>query len=62
MSLLLSHLTHTESAEHQIFLTFEKYCVPCKNKDHESVFFMPRKKEGGESVIRRRKKKEKKKD
>lgn len=39
MSLVFSQLTHTESAEHQIFLTFEKYCVPCGNKVHESLGF-----------------------
>lgn len=32
-------LSHTESAEYQIFLTFEKYCVPCENKVHGRFFF-----------------------
>lgn len=61
MWLILSQLTHTESAEHQIFLPFEKYCVPCGNKVHESlVFFKPRKKERGGCFKEKEKKKKKK--
>lgn len=49
MSLVFSQLSHTESAEHQIFPTFEKYCVPCENKVHESsgVFLGQGKRKGG---------------
>lgn len=55
MSLVFSQLTHAESAEHPIFLTFEKYCVPCGNKVHESLFFFQAKEKGkGEGVSRRR--------
>lgn len=47
MSLVFSQLTHTESAEHQIFLILEKYCIPCGKKAHERFFFKSRKKERG---------------
>lgn len=59
MSSVFSKLTHTESAEHQIFLTFEKYCVPCENKVHERFFFKPRKKKGGGCFQKEGKKKKK---
>lgn len=49
MSLVFSQLSHTESAGNQIFPTFEKYCVPCENKVHESfgVFLGQGKRKGG---------------
>lgn len=49
MSLVFSQLSHTESAENQIFPIFEKYCVPCENKVHESfgVFLGQGKRKGG---------------